>query len=416
MNSLENLLQDAPELKSLTISRQYFRNINKEISFFFNLEKLDCSNNNITKLTKAIYKCEKLTELNISNNKLKFLPDSFSLCTNLITLKFNNNTLQEINCNELINLSHLDCSNNKLKKCILDKCNKLTFLNLQYNLIQDILLPNFLYDNEIYLEYNVLTSIPNLNQEILNLSLSANNFFKFSKELFDFKQCRLINLSQNKLSDKELFDYVPSWIIECNLSSNRFFEDFILKEKIQSKIEFLDISNNNIDNFELFIENLRHLNVSNNKITILDISGCKKLNTLIANNNFVDQETIKLPLQNNLKKIDLSYNNFTCIPIFESLYIEYINFEHNEIQKIPKNINFPNLSIFNVSINKINKISKEFCINHKNLKILNLSGNDLINLPHELFAIEKLEKIFAFNNKNMILNNIKDDIRLFYSK
>jgi Leucine-rich repeat (LRR) protein len=231
--------------------------------------------------------------------------------------------------------------------------------------------------------------------------------------LFDFKLCKILNLSQNKLIDKEIFNYIPPWIIECNISSNCFVEDFILKEKLKSQIEILNISNNNIDKLELVMENLKYLNIGNNRISHLDISECKKLNTLIANNNLL--ETIFLCPQNNIKKIDLSYNNFTSIPFVESLSIEYINFEHNEIQKIPKNLNFPNLSLFNVSLNKINKISKEFCLNHKNLKILNISCNELISLPKELFSSEKLEKLFAFNNKDLFINDLKDS-RLFYSK
>lgn len=422
MNTLDNFMNDleeAKELKRLDICREYFRNINKDISVFTNLEYLDCSSNQITKISKAISKCERLTELNISGNKIRELPDSFSLCTNLIVLKCNNNIICNLDLNNLNNLCYLDCSKNKLNNCFIDKCNKLTFINLQYNLIQNIVLPNFENNNiNMYFEYNILKNVPNIPNDVIHMSLSANSLTSsnLNKDLFEYNKCKILNLSQNKISDKEIFNYIPTWIHDLNLSTNRFYEDFILKNDFND-LKILNVSNNNIERFEIKLDNLIQLYVGNNQITYLNISECKNLNTLIANNNCLDENNIIFAENNNkLSKIDFSYNNFKKFPIHQSDAIEYINFEHNEIQKVPKNTIFKNLSYINLSLNKINKISKEFCMNHKKLKILNVSCNELINVPNELFNIETLEKVFAFNNNFINTQNMSNDTRFLYTK
>src|ERR1044072_1093252 len=75
------------------------KNLEGELNLegFVNLEKLDCSNNLLTKLDLSSYQTEKLTELNISNNN--FLAQDLSFLTtftNLQVVLLGNNDKEKI--------------------------------------------------------------------------------------------------------------------------------------------------------------------------------------------------------------------------------------------------------------------------------------------------------------------------------
>jgi ADP-ribosylglycohydrolase/Leucine-rich repeat (LRR) protein len=107
-----------------------------------------------------------------------------------------------------------------------------------------------------------------------------------------------------------------------------------------------------------------------------------------------------------IQSIDLSYNTFTTVPLLYDL-------SNKTIQLFKLSLDSTKLTSINLSNNKLNTLdcSELFqCL--KQLKNLNLSWNNLINLPDELFMIQSLEVLDISRNKltslSLDINKLKN--------
>ena len=145
----------------------------------------------------------------------------------------------------------------------------------------------------------------------------------------------------------------------------------------------------------LFTSNLQYLDLSNNKINDLEVFSKKEiynnLESLNLSNNYIDNI---IPLFhskfNNLKNLNLSYNN-----IFD---IDCLGFD---------NIYFDNLQILDLSNNHIKKLNK---IHIPSLINLNLINNEIDSGINEF-----LESICKFSHKLEILYGNNNEIIFNYS-
>ena len=239
-----------------------------------------------------------------------------------------------------------------------------------------------------------VTEITDTEVEEINLSkryiIGDDGLADLSK--IDFRKLKILNLSENNISNIEIF------------KKNRYF-----------KLEVLDLSSNkitNLDGLENF-ENLKELNLKNNKISSISIfRRCKfdnleKLN--LENNKLTSISILGNSKFKNLEELNLNKNKIKCIDILEKFELNNLKFLYildNDISniKVLKNIAFDKLERLVLSKNKIGDANPIFENEHlKELKYLILHDNKINNIDLiEECAFSNLEIL------NLKKNNISD--------
>jgi leucine-rich repeat protein SHOC2 len=226
----------------------------------------------------------------------------------------------------------------------------------------------------------------------------------------NLKKIRTLDLGKNKLKELPLkfielfqnleilrcnenyFDSIKITISQENASlfgSLRIFDlnsNLIRSVKIdlsKSKTIFID------DKFRIKLENL---NLSNNKLTIKEIDSC----------NFL----LKL---GNLKYLNFSGNSFSTLPwqIISLSNLTELNFSNNfnlnlcDISVLRQKYDNDNGDAHSTSEEATANIDELFVKNFSNLKslkVLDLSGSNLNNLPNDIRELNKLEVLFLDKN------------------
>ena len=245
---------------------------------------------------------------------------------------------------------------------------------------------NFIYINKKENKIN----LNDFKIELCNKTFDNEELSNFGK--INFRNLNYLTLIDCKIKSFSFLNYPPfSSLKEVNLKNNyiSFFEDLNLM-----KLEILDLSYNSLSK-NMFPENnknniinvnlpsLKILNLSNNKIEIIDIlsqfniESLKELN--LYNNEIENIDVFNKVSCGRLKKLDLSNNKINDIGIFTELSfcnnIEYLNLMNNEI----------------VNLNKLRNISLP------RLKSLNLLNNDITDYSvFRLLFFPKLQYLYAF--------------------
>ncbi|CAG8501775.1 16797_t:CDS:10 [Cetraspora pellucida] len=234
------------------------------IKDFPNLEKLDCSENQLTKLT--VFNCLQLVELVCYGNQLTEL--KIGDLPNLEKLKSE--------CNQLANLNFLTS---------LVKPEKLTELSIGSNKssFQDL---TFL-ERFISLQHLDISS----RYEYSDLDADENRFSGFDnlEELCidNYSESESLTILKGKITNLDLRGAPKLKFLECSFNS----------------VESLNISNN---------KELVCLDCSGNSLVDLDISNCENLEEVNCSNNLlVDSSFLaKMKHPERLEILDVSDNNF----------------------------------------------------------------------------------------------------------
>lgn len=276
----------------------------KGIEFFPNLNKLDCSNNQIEAINLSNNKallhlncCDnQLTELDIrSNQSLTFLDCAIN---QLAELDVSNNTdLTVLECG-VNQLNKLDISKNKSLKDLSCFCNQLTELDVSNNhaLISLDCWQNQLTDldvsNNLLLELLICSVNP-----LSELDLSNNSSLQYLSCLYNqlteldvSRNIGLLTLScgGNQLTELDLSNNVELSYLTCSYN----------------QLSTLDLSSNTA---------LTELNCSNNQLTALDLSNNTKLSRWTIN----DQKRVALEL--------FDYNDKPAVYLGDVIPSEHFN-------------------------------------------------------------------------------------------
>jgi hypothetical protein len=203
--------------------------------------------------------------------------------------------------------------------------------------------------------------------------------------------------SELKLNDLQLKDiYLPNIVKYCNLSNNNFTEFEINEDSdlvslnisknklnniiLNKKLTYLNLSDNLFESIKFTSDTLQLLNLSNNNLSNLNLSG------------FV-----------NLIDLNLSNNNLSSFYMTETSNINFLDISNNKIQEIS---NIPNkLLVLKCNNNKITKINKLNDV----IQELNCENNlltDLLILPDSLLYINiQYNKISKATLQNILQNS-----------
>jgi leucine-rich repeat protein SHOC2 len=171
--------------------------------------KLDLNHQNLLVLPDNIGELVNLTSLYISNNKLNFLPDNFDRLINLQELDASHNKLTCLpdSISSLISLKSLRLHHNKITKLPknIGKINKLEILILSYNELTEI--PDSLGEmirlSELYIQENQIKKLPNnigSLVELWRLRTEGNQLAEIPDSLGNLIKLKILFINKNKIT------------------------------------------------------------------------------------------------------------------------------------------------------------------------------------------------------------------------
>lgn len=428
-------ITEADKLVSLELQRNFIGRIPNSIFQLSNLTILNLQCNELDRLPKGFGQLKNLQLLDASSNRFVHYPEVVNECTNLLQVNLSYNKIHSlpISINNLTKLAKMNLSHNKLTEINdLSGMKNLRTLNLQHNRIASIktdasnLQNLFLTGNRISSFCDVLPKLRALEiQENPMTSISYQDFYPMSMTSLSLSKAKLASVPGElfvKLSRLEKLD-----LSENNLTQlpeeisllNKLVYLSVARNKLESlpagfpkliSLKTLDLHSNNMRDLVDGLQDLEltTLNISSNVLGNAQLSPmffnnftsesklAKSLMFLLAaDNQFDDQMWPLFNCFENLKLLNLSYNNFQDI---SSLKLE-------------------NLLNLYFSGNKLSTLSGDVVLKWKSLKTLMLNGNHLLSLPAELSQLSHLNVLdVGCNQLKYNISNYHYDWNWRYNK
>lgn len=314
-------------------------------------------------------------EYNYDKNK-RFDPDKWDNDRlSLLLVWLNQNTHNNFkNINELKELTHLNISKSQLIQVPiwLIELKNLKSIHAEENKITDFLKYDIKYLQnleEIDLSSNKLKEIPIGIHELKylkKLNVALNEINEIPEWMKNNQSLTFFNICVNKI--KEL----PFWIKSLNNLEELYLCDNPTMELPSSLGDFS----------KLKILSISNVNLPNSKITKTPtipefIFKLNQLEVLSANENKLKFISENISNLKNLKKLDVSVNEFSEFP--------------NQINELK------NLELLSMSFNHLNKLPKNIT-NLKQLKLLDLSNNEFSEFPEHLSKLNNLQSLMIANS------------------
>lgn len=227
---------------------------------------------------------------------------------------------------------------------------------------------------EINLKGNFIPWLPSDLKNLVRLCLSRNSYIQLPPPLVSailtYSNLEVLDLSYNSLTDiGTLLNKMPS-LRTVNLFGNKL--STIRFEK--SKIENMDLGNNNLTQFPVCPETITNLTLDNNKINQIEIKqSLEKLKKLCASNNQMITFNI-LSLLPILLILDVSYNQLTTLPALSNVVpkLRVLDITSNMFPDIP---DLPRTIIeLKASYNKL-RVVPDFIKSLSTVNIIDFSHN-----------------------------------------
>lgn len=309
---------------------------------------------------------------------------------------------------------------NRIKNC---ENEKFTSLRLNGDFLKEVplVLSNFYWLTELYIENTNIKTLTNLPPELKSLSVSNNNIrsldcsslpkslvtFTFrNNKTFDItglnEEIKEIDLTENNFN--RIGCEIPNSVENLILSKNRFLIEL---PKLGSNIISLDISSTGITNIDDLPDNIQYLNVSNciiKKIEHLP-SMLKKMNA-----NSCELKTLECDFPPNLYELDMYSNKLKKIPKLND-FMTFVDLGKNDLEEIP---NLP-LSFSRIDLRNNSKLNNAMLDDLKREYLKESSNEPLLEneilIDNNTSESSTTQNYFA-NNNHSDSNN--DDISLFW--
>ncbi|XP_072755557.1 leucine-rich repeat protein 1 isoform X1 [Anoplolepis gracilipes] len=209
------------------------------------------------------------------------------------------------------------------------------------------------------------------------------------------------------------YSYITKYVLKSDttFSSNEFYslQRVVVKKKSEypilqgfpqmtTQLILSGLDRKSFDRQILTLQNLKFLDLSNNKISFLptELGTLPNLQALnLSHNNLGKSVHSKwtwleqTPLRNNLHFLDISNNLLTKLPIQIGLLdaLRELNIHRNKLTKLPQNIGtLSKLQLLNVANN--NLLFLPGTIQYLQLQVLDISENSFNNIREELINIQ----------------------------
>ncbi len=430
-------LNELESLESLSLSHNKYKKIPKEVFKLNNLRVLTIVDNNLKGLSSKISQLTKLEYLNLYKNNISTIPEEIKELKNLNLLSLKGNPISKKTYGKLRQWLpnteiRIDENNNPVENpsAIISK-KEVAKSKLEELLNKELKNPLSVK----FISSLIGKKLKNLPEKTIRrfyhlrvLLLNGNLFEKLPESIYSLENLETLVISNNKIRE------IPSGIsnlknlIEIDLSNNPLQNLPAELSKLEN-IERINLSNCGLKVFPAVLFNmpdLKSINLNGNNIKkipakIRDLKHLQELNmdftgiSIIPENilelnslkilNWSGNKLMKLPNElselKNLEKLSISYNRDIIIDSgFSSSFSKLISFNIAGINKSIRDINFDelkNLLHLNLSDNNLSELPKEL-INLTELKTLNLSGNQLKEINIDLSLFKNIENLFLSRN------------------
>uniref|UniRef100_A0A3Q1G9X6 Leucine rich repeat containing 40 n=1 Tax=Acanthochromis polyacanthus TaxID=80966 RepID=A0A3Q1G9X6_9TELE len=431
LSNLPSALGELQELQQLRLSHNQLLSLPVEICTLKNLCSLTLQHNLLESLPEELGQLEKLTELDLSSNHLKGLPSSVGCLTSLQKVILCHNKLTSLPDNVKL----LDCSNNQLTdvSASLSKMLKLEQLYLRHNMLCHLPQLPAPALKELYVGNN---QIENLETEQL-ASLTAlsllelrDNKIKILPEQITF----LTTLARLDLTNNDITILPPSLSLLPNLkvlllegNPLRGIRRDLLTVGDTLEIRTQEPKSAEGEHTALTLPSQAMVNVHNIKSLKVLAYSDKQAGSIpdelfdaaadqgVSTANFSKNQLTSIPprlveFHSSLSDINLGFNRLTyCSPdITKLLQLTHIDLRNNQLRDLPpemKNLtklrsiilnynrfeSFPEVlyQIFSLETillgnNQVGEVDPCRLIKLVHLSTLDLSNNDLLNVPPKL--------------------------------
>ena len=288
-----------------------------EIGFFRNLEKLYCSENNLTSLD--VSNNPNLTELSCSDNGITSL--DFLNNHKLTWVNCYNNQLTSLDLSNNTELENLYCSSNQLTSLDVSNNTHLRIIQCYYNQLTSLDI-----SNNTELEYlqcfnNQLTSLDLSNNAKLSEIQCYNNQLT-SLDVSKSTALHKLECYGNQLSSLNVSN--NPWLYELYCNSNQLTS---LSVSNSTSLKILRCYSNQLTSLDISHNPaLETLDCNNNQLTSLDASSCELLTQLSCHHNQLTSLDVSNCMK--LKSLNCAYNSFETLTItglisLKSLALDY---------------------------------------------------------------------------------------------
>ncbi|KAK6996951.1 adenylate cyclase [Favolaschia claudopus] len=412
-NRLEKLPWSFPRLRrllTLNISNNKFRTFPAGVSELATLRDLDISFNMISELPEEIGHLENLERLVIVGNQVSRLPDEFSNLGRLGELDCRRNQISDLTVACMLpKIETLSADHNALHDLALSMGPCLTTLDASHNEITQLTLVRGPVGRNPF----ALTSL-----DISNAKLSL---------LDDHTLSQLTSLRRLKL-DNNSFRSIPDSLGDLRWLETLSCADNFLGELPQSigklqKLETLDVHNNSLTELPISLWNcasLSRLNVTSNLLVLwhdpppsipdeelpsfTDTTVIPGAPTFPTNRKPSTSTMTDIPpLAHSLELLYLGENSFTdevLHPLMILKELRVLNLSFNDIQDMPSNFfrHLTKLEEVYLSGNGLTNFPSEDLPKLTRLSTLFLNGNRLQTLPQELGKVKSLTVLDVGSN------------------
>ncbi|MBQ6944392.1 MAG: leucine-rich repeat domain-containing protein, partial [Ruminococcus sp.] len=377
------------------------------VSYFTKLEKLNCYNNQISKLDLSML--TELESLDCSDNALTQL--DVSHLSELHYLDCSKNALTELDVSANVQLTSLECQSNQLTVLDVSTLEVLHLLNCRDNQLTKLDVTNCSPLWSLECDGNPLWKLDGLTDKITQLSYPEERTIS-SAEALDLSGYGIdpakVTVTGGTFSNEGVLDFKSDYssmtfAYDCGnntslavtverkmILSDKYFPDANFRSRLA---DILDIAEG--DEFDP--ENVKNLDLSS--ADIADLTGIDyfvNLETLDCADNQLTA-SLKWNLKN-LKQLNVSDNAFTSLVLNDMELLTSLNCAGNQITMLTIK-NCPNLSILDCSGNLLTKLDLSA---FNQLTELNCSGNTLTRLM--LNTKKTLEKLDCSKNLLSLLD------------
>ena len=423
-------------LKILNCSHNKLTHMNLGILTGLNLEEVNCSNNNITKI--VMDSVGELVKFDCSNNDLMAL--DVSQCFKLEELNCSGNQLMELNVKNQTNLTLLDCHHNELTELDVSQNQNLASLTCDGNQLTTLDLSKNTSLSHLSCAENRLACVDfshmvgsTINADGNRRPIAVRTDGKFDlATLPGFDVSKATNWTGGSVSDTTLsvnagveevsYQYdcgkgvKPTFIFETSLPINeknfpdpnfrKYIKTYkaggrdVLTVEEQRKVESIEVKGWNISNLkgiEAF-PNLKELNCENNSIQKLDLRQNPELEKLICNKNQLTQ--LDLSKNPNIYFLNCSWNQLEQLDVSHLKDLVTLDCSHNDLEQLDVK-NSKSLVALNCSANQLTELDVD--VTHKpNLERVECQNNQLTSLI--LGQNKLLKKLNCAHNQLTQLN------------
>ncbi|KAI5959957.1 CYR1 [Candida pseudojiufengensis] len=375
----------------------------------YEIEKLNVSENpSIYIPLDFIQSCTNLTSINFARNGSSKFPINFLEAKNLTHLNLESNFIDDlpIKINMLTNLTHLKLNSNQLSQLpkSFGELKNLVSLNLSSNYFN--MYPEPINDLEKLIEldlsYNDLSYIPETITNLKNLqklNLCTNKLSKnLPNFLSNFKALKRLDIRYNQITNVDILGELPN--LEVLYASRNSISAFC--DKMQN-LRLLHFDKNPITELQ-FVFDLQMLNIldlSKAKITSMPsefISKIPNIEKLVLDKNHLVNLPNEIGQLNKLSYLSIYSNNLQILPnsFGNLLNLQYLDLHSNNIQSLPGEIwNLKSLMLLNVASNNLTSFPKPPFAIAKRIS----SSTDLREMPSSGSMADSLSSLIISDNR-----------------